>query len=241
MSAGLSKTQKRNRRLAVLTVSLAFAATSAHGQQKHLTRLGIDPDNIALSGKVFGSLSFGTERFGVAQTDNGYGNQRGKEDKTVSLQFGSLTNKKTGVIVSSLNAANHFCAGSPQLVYVIDCMSERLEAVARSMPETGDYAEARAALLEASLKLHDLAADNAAADLPRATMQSQGVNGIRTTRPLVAVDPAKLPAAGAQAAQILAELETVLLRSGDASAERKSHYSRIAAAAGSNKVLLRSL
>ena len=109
------------------------------------------------------------------------------------------------------------------------------------MPQSGDYADARAALLDASAKLHKLATDNAAAGVPRVTMRSSDAGGIRTTRPLVPVDAAVLSAVGEQAAEVLAELETVLLRSGEASATRRGHYDRIAVAAGSNKVLLRSL
>jgi hypothetical protein len=44
-----------------------------------------------------------------------------------------------------------------------------------------------------------------------------------------------------QAQQIVTETETLLLRSTEASNARKVHYSRIAAAVDSNKVLLRSI
>ena len=231
MPMRLAKIRNPLFRLAALAVSLACVAASADARQ-------MQP---APPGTAVGAPPFGAKPPGVAQTDDRYGNDRGKEDASVSLRFRTATNKRTGIIVDNLDAASRFCAASPQWVYVIDGMSERLEAVARSMPATGDYAEARAALLDASRKLHDLAIDNAASDLPRVTMRSQGADGIRTTRPLVGVDPARLSSAGVQAAQILTELQTVLLRSGEASEERKSHYSRIAAAVGSNKVLLRSL
>jgi hypothetical protein len=43
-----------------------------------------------------------------------------------------------------------------------------------------------------------------------------------------------------QASDIVAEAETILLRSASSDATRAIHYQRIAAAVGSNKVLLRS-
>ncbi|MGB8812062.1 MAG: hypothetical protein WCC57_02655 [Paracoccaceae bacterium] len=147
----------------------------------------------------------------------------------------------TDSVVRSLNDAALFCGGISETAYAIDCLSERLDNAARQMPETGEFAEARAALLKASRDLNQLAVANAAPNLPRATARSSKPGGASTKRRLVPVDPAKLPEVSLQAADIIATTELILLRSAENSVARQSHYTRIAEAIGTNKLLLRSL
>ena len=156
-----------------------------------------------------------------------------------SASVGQTANDATTeAIVDGLRAAQLFCAALVEDEYTIDCLSERLETAAQAMPATGDYAQARTAILDASAKLRQIALANADGAKPRGTA-SRG--GVVTRRPLVAVTRASLPSAAAQAAAVLQEAETVLLRSASGADRRRSHYTRIAAAVGSSKVLLRSL
>ncbi|MDO9524640.1 MAG: hypothetical protein Q7J57_03725 [Gemmobacter sp.] len=150
----------------------------------------------------------------------------------------TASDASTQAIVDSLEAARAFCAALTEDQFTVDCLSERLETAALAMPQVGDYAQARTAILDASAKLRQIARDNRDTAKPRGTA-SRG--GTVTSRPLVAVTRASLPSALAQAAAVLQETETLLLRSTSGTDRRRSHYTRIAAAVGSSKVLLRSL
>ncbi len=152
-----------------------------------------------------------------------------------------LSNSNTNRVVRILTSGQAFCASLADDAYAIDCLAERMEAAAAAMPDTGEYADARAALLQGAARLNALAVANADPALPRATARSAGAEGIRTSRPLVPVRKDKLAEVAVQAQQIVEETETLLLRSAEASNARKVHYTRIAAAVDSNKVLLRSI
>jgi len=153
----------------------------------------------------------------------------------------ALSSSDTDRVVRILQSGQAFCASLADEAYAIDCLAERMETAANAMPTTGEYADARAALLNGAARLSALARANADSELPRATARQPGSGGLRTSRPLVPVQQARLSEVVAQAEQIIAETETVLLRSAESSSARKVHYTRIAAAVGSNKVLLRSI
>lgn len=144
-------------------------------------------------------------------------------------------------IVRTIRSSQVFCASVGNSAYAIDCLSERLAATAASLPETGDYAEAREALTVASRKLNQVARNNSTRDLPRINVRQPVEGGIATSRPLVPVAPERQAEANAQAAAILDEAATVLLRSTESADDRRDDYLQIATAVGSNKVLLRSL
>lgn len=154
---------------------------------------------------------------------------------------GGLSNANTNQVVSILTSGQAFCASVSDGAYAIDCLAERMGAAAAAMPDTGEYADARAALLQGAARLNALAVANADPVLPRATARQARAGGIRTSRPLVPVRKDRLADMAVQAEQIVAETRTLLLRSSEASTARKVHYSRIAAAVDSNKVLLRSI
>ncbi|MFN3823506.1 MAG: hypothetical protein ACK4RN_05955 [Pseudorhodobacter sp.] len=142
-----------------------------------------------------------------------------------------------GAVTSQIEAATRFCARLPEQAYVVDCMAERLDAISRAMPSTGDLAQARTLLAEASRDLAELARANADTTLPRATARVPG--GTATRRALVPVNPARQAAARSQAAAILERTETLLLRSANRPVTMAG-YRQIAGAVGSAKVLLRS-
>ena len=146
----------------------------------------------------------------------------------------------TDRVAAATDAAIGFCAAIAAEEYHIDCLSERFHVIAEGLPETGDYADIRTALETASRQLADVGAANRSYALPNATMRTTGPAPMRTTRPLRPVRPANLAAASAQATAIIAETETVLLRSATLSAARSQAYQRVSAVVGSAKVLLRS-
>lgn len=152
---------------------------------------------------------------------------------------GTVSPGTTSQVVAEIKAGIAFCRAMPQDAYAVDCLSDQLEKSARSLPGTGDYADARKALMDAAGKLHALATRYADPKMSRGYARSPG--GASSTRPLTAVRRDALPEVKRQARAIVAEAQTVLLRSAETSARRKAHYEQISAAVGSaNKVLLRS-
>ncbi|WP_172327862.1 hypothetical protein [Mangrovicoccus sp. HB161399] len=142
-------------------------------------------------------------------------------------------------VAEELRYAAKFC-GQLGDRYQVDCVSERIAAAAAKLPKTGDYAESWAALDSASKQLEALAQDAWDRDTPRITARAAGTTPVRTSRPLRAVEADRMPAVRQQAARVLEETQTVLLRSASRSAERQGQFLEIAQALDSNKVLLRS-
>jgi hypothetical protein len=193
-----------------------------------------------------GTATFGMYLTSTSRLASSEGGDRG--DVTLTDTLGAQTgpaakrasNALTASVVKAINSCNEFCGKLVQKEYVIDCLSERLRNAAKILPSTGDYAEAKIALENASRKLHDLARKNASKKLPRVRMKTKGKKPVTTSRPLIAVKTSSLKQTNQQAIAIVKEAETVLLRATESSERRKVHYKRIATAVGSTKVLLRS-
>jgi hypothetical protein len=151
--------------------------------------------------------------------------------------FGS--NQFTEVITSALTSAAKFC-GALDKSYRVDCLSERIGAMANEIPADSDYAEIKGVLQNTANRMENLARSNRDRAQPRQSVSSGGSKPIATTRPLTPVKPAVVDSVNQQAAAILQEAETVLLRAPADQAGKKSQYARIADALGSNKALLRS-
>lgn len=153
---------------------------------------------------------------------------------------GATTDSATRAITDGLRDGARFCASLAQAEYRVDCLSERLAAVAQAIPQQGDYAEARAVLEQTAAQLAELARANRSADLPPGRAHRGGTSPLTTTRPLTPVATAALTGVNQQATAILEEAETLLLRSTSLSDDRHLAYIQIAAALGSGKLLLRS-
>ncbi|MCK0149305.1 hypothetical protein MWU54_04670 [Marivita sp. S6314] len=125
--------------------------------------------------------------------------------------------------------------------YRVSCFATTYRELAKDIPNNGDYKEARDALLDAAKKLDRLTRQNIDRQKPslRARLTTDSGQAV-STPPIAAVRAPAAPQINRQAANILEEAETVLLRSASSDAARAIHYQRIAAAVGSNKVLLRS-
>lgn len=139
-----------------------------------------------------------------------------------------------------LNDARRFCRSLSDETYQIDCLAERMRAAADALPAGPKMAPARQALQQAATDLERTVAQYRDTAKPPIRARRGGANPIATARPLAPVREPDLAAAKAQALSILEETQTVLLRAADRSAERALSYQQIAAAVGSNKVLLRS-
>ncbi len=143
-------------------------------------------------------------------------------------------------LLGSLAAAKAFCRSTGDSALQVDCLSERLEAAADGIPEGTDYEEVRDVLQDTSQRLKRLARQNRDPNRGRVTVTSSTDPAQSTNRPLTPVSAAAQAAVNQEAARILEDAATVLLRSAEAAQERQTQYAQIASAIDSNKVLLRS-
>ena len=181
---------------------------------------------------------------GVGNFDGGFGAPGGfgspqQEGTAVSLQ--AANDRGTAYVTSVINDAYAICANLPQKEYTVDCLGERLEALAQSMPNTGDYVEAKAVIADTSRQLRTLARQNRSTTKPVARLRNTVRGKTLTTSPVVPVATEAVESTIRQAAVIMQEAETRLLRSTASSDRRKVHYAQMAQAIGSNKILLRAI
>lgn len=153
----------------------------------------------------------------------------------------------------ALEQAALFCQALPR-EYRVDCIGERIGAVADALPVTPETAEAKAVLDRASRRIEAVVRSardttkpeiNARAPQPAPTPEAETVETppivpMETTRPLVPVKPEAQAEVEEEAAEIIEEAQTTLLRSAEESAERAAAYLELIAALESNKTLLRS-
>lgn len=128
------------------------------------------------------------------------------------------------------------CSRVPE-EYLTDCISALFQEAASLTPQFGAYADAHRVLSDTAARLDRLVSANLDSEKPSIRLRTGG--GGSSPR-LSAVRPQAVAQVNAEAAKIVAEAETILLRSPAAGAETKQEYARIAEAVGSNKLLLRS-
>lgn len=172
----------------------------------------------------------------------GSDNDRGEDNPAVSRTGPPVaaSTARTTLIVQGLDDSNDICAFMSE-EYRIGCFAATYRDLAEDIPANGDYAEAREVLLDTARKLDNLVRDNLDRQKPPLQARIRSGDGrSEPTSPMRAVQADRAPQLNQQASNIVAEAETVLLRSASSDATRAIHFQRIAAAVGSNKVLLRS-
>jgi hypothetical protein len=157
------------------------------------------------------------------------------------IEFGTVSNQATERVTRSIEGVYAFCLSVGQQEYLVDCLGAGLADLADELPNTGDYAEAKVILENAAVKLRALAQANASPTLPKARLSGTINNTPVRTKRLTPVKTEAVSSTAVQAAAILEEAETLLLRSTSNSDRRKVHYAQMAQAIGSQKILLRSL
>ena len=176
----------------------------------------------------------------LAPFGTAYGQTRGTKsdgESTFPRREQGLSDYETTSITRNVDAVRDECADlDPR--YRIDCLRKGLIEVAKRIPETGDYAPARAIVAEAAAKLGEVQRRHA--DPAAEEKKSSGGARIAANRTYKAVKREELSQAMAEATEIIEEAETKLLRAGENSEKRAAHYQQIATAIGSTKVLLRS-
>ena len=152
----------------------------------------------------------------------------------------TVSDSQTAAIVTQLRQIELLCQAMGD-EYRIACFAQTYRELAKDIPANGDYVEAKAAILDAANKLDAVVRSNVDRRKPALRARMKTGSGTTVTTPAIAAVRAdRAPQLNQQAANIVAEAETVLLRSASSDARRAIHYQRIAAAVGSNKVLLRS-
>lgn len=151
-----------------------------------------------------------------------------------------LTPRTTDLVVSDMLVGSETCSLYDRYKRV-DCLRDELQRIAQGMPRTGDYAEMRQALEQAAAKLDTIVRANIDQTVPARRYRAPTTKGPRVSRtPIRAIAPRNLNRANAQAAAVLDELSTTLLRSASSSTRKQVHFERAAQAVDSMKVLLRS-
>ncbi|MCV2867421.1 hypothetical protein OEW28_02105 [Defluviimonas sp. WL0002] len=152
-----------------------------------------------------------------------------------------VTENTTDQIVDVISTAQETCSDEwINDTYRIDCIRQTLLLAAARLPNRGDYAPVKDALLDAADKLDRIVEQNASASSGRVTPPIGGRPLAPTLPPLRAVSPEAQERAVAEAIAVLEEAETILLRSAENSERRLVHYQQVAQAIDSTKVLLRS-
>ena len=151
-----------------------------------------------------------------------------------------VSDERTDQIVEQLSQIERICEFMGD-EYRIACFAQTYRELADTISGRGEYAEAKDVLLDAARELDKLVRRNIDRQKPRLRARLSLDDGQTvSTPPIAAVRSDRAASLNNNAANILEEAETVLLRSAGSDAARGIHFQRIAAAVGSNKVLLRS-
>jgi hypothetical protein len=153
----------------------------------------------------------------------------------VGLNAGS-----TAAVVRILEGASVTCDNRIQLRYRVDCLKFYYGWVAANLPDRGDYAPIKQAMLEAEAKLDAIVLANLDEGAPAISPREKHKPAANRTPPIRAVRADRAEIAAAEAAKVIEEVELVILRSGGDPARRTPHYTAIAAAVEDNLVVLRS-
>jgi hypothetical protein len=219
-----------------LLTSPLWATTPKH---EELGRSFVDTTQIELIYPQFAQVGGNS----VGGSNNNDRSDTDSNPQNLSIASGpsvEVSDAVTAEIVSQIDQAQRICEFMGD-DYRVSCFAQTYRDLAEEIPGNGDYAEAKAALLDAARKLDSLARSNRDRSKPalRAKIKTRSGKTV-STRPITAVPTNRVAQINRQASEIVAEAETVLLRSASSDARRAIHYQRIAAAVGSNKVLLRS-
>lgn len=169
---------------------------------------------------------------------------RGPEDENTKLTIQSVPvtvgKATTKNVVLAISTGGETCA-QIQREYLVDCLAATYRRAAGKMPRIGDYAEARKIMLETANKLERVVRANQDREKPNIKISAQTPQGEFSVERIRPVRAASIEQVNASALRIVAEAETLLLRSSENTVTRSIHYQQIASAIGSNKVLLRSV
>jgi hypothetical protein len=174
-------------------------------------------------------------------TPNTPDNNRGQDKPAPDVQRLDvpLSDAYTRKLIADLRSIRFEC-GEYDPVYRIDCLRQGIDMIVASMPDNGEYSRAKIILRRASGKLAKVVRTYADKSVPKLVAPRGANPRFKKRRSYTAVRRVALPTATAQAAAIVQEAATQLLRSSENSERRYAHYQQISVAVDSTKVLLRS-
>lgn len=138
----------------------------------------------------------------------------------------------------ALERATKFCESLPATEYTIDCLAYEYWEIQKQLPDYGEMSDVKKVLAETSMNLRKLAADNPSPS-KRPARVSQGSRTFN--RALVPVDRNKLPALKREAATIINNGATLLIRASGDSNRKRAQYQQIAKSMQTGAIMLRSL
>ncbi len=142
-----------------------------------------------------------------------------------------FSDRETATIVQVIADGRDACGRLPA-EYRIDCLRATLKTAARQVPSNRpDYDKARSILNNATRQLDRIVEQSLDTAAPATKLGRETVRAVRKDAARSAMSAARL---------VVAEAETLLVRSAENSQRRMVHYAQIAEAVGSTKVLLRS-
>ena len=156
----------------------------------------------------------------------------------IAAPLGPISN--AAGVARAVDAATDFCQRVPA-EYAIDCLAYEYWEIQKRLPDFGEMAEAKQVLKQTASELKQLAASNPSRSKPSARIKSRGPKPRETTRSIVPVDTAKLPELKLEAARIVNNGATLLLRATGDSDRKRAQYQQIAQSMQTGAIFLRSL
>jgi hypothetical protein len=161
-------------------------------------------------------------------------------EEAVQAVLGDVSVREASIVLRKIDDTTNFCRAL-EANYRIDCMAERYEFLARTLPKIEGGEVASDAFRNAAKKLRAIVAESEDTDAKRIMPRIRSKNlRVGSGRKLKAVKASSLRSANRKAEAVVEELSTVLLRSSENSDRRKAYFGLIAEAVDSNKLLLRS-
>jgi hypothetical protein len=145
----------------------------------------------------------------------------------------------TQTIVLKIRAVERECQDYDP-VYRIDCLRQGIEMVARSLPDRGEYGQAKIILKQSANRLARIVEKYNDTTAPKLKARKEANPYFRKQRVYTAVRRDALEQANKEARAVVVEAATALLRSSENSEQRYAHYQTISVAVDSTKTLLRS-
>ena len=151
----------------------------------------------------------------------------------------AVPNGPAAAAIVALNESGESCS-AVSAAYQADCIRVGLERAIDQLPRSSDYNAARAALKKAAAKIDAAVVANVDKSQPRVRVTRTDVSTQRRSAPIRPVRADAVAAVNQAARAALQEAETVLLRSSPNATGARLEFADMAAAIGTNKVLLRS-
>jgi hypothetical protein len=176
----------------------------------------------------------GGSRDGGKESPGHGDNYTGREQQELRL-----SRYETDRVIEDLRLVRREC-GNYDEVYRIDCLRQGIDMVVASMPDGGEYTEAKRILRTTSKRLGSIVSKYQDRSAPKLVAPPDANPRFKKRRTYRAVKQETLPHAMAEANAVVSEAATQLLRSAENSERRYAHYQQISVAVDSTKVLLRS-